>query len=78
MKAVKIGIIIVCLVSAIAIIWGTWGGGGGSLDDISDADMTWVICRNNSCKAESEMGLKAYYKFISANANFMAPSLPAS
>jgi len=73
MKAVKIGIIIVCLVSAGAIIWWTWRGGGGSLDDISDEEMTWVICLNKSCNAESQMGLKAYYKFM-ANANPMAPA----
>ena len=72
MKAVKIGIIIVCLVLASAIIYWTWGGGGGSLDDISDEETTWVICLNKSCNAEYETSLKKYFKFM-ANANPMAP-----
>ena len=69
---VKIGIIIVCLVLASAIIYWTWGGSGSSIDDISDDDMTWVKCLNKSCNAEYEMGKKAYFKFME-NVNPMAP-----
>ena len=72
-KVVMIVIIVVCLGVAGAIIFGT-GGGGGSLDDISDKDMTWVICMNKSCNATYEMSLKEYYKFVTANANPMGPT----
>ena len=75
-KAVMIGIILVCLGVAGAIIWGTGSGGGGSLADISDAEQTWVICLNKSCNAEYQMGLKEYYKFVTANANPMGPTPP--
>ena len=67
MKALKIGIIIVCLVLASAIIYWTWGGGGGSIDDIPDDEMTWVICLNKSCNAEYKMSLKKYFKFMANN-----------
>jgi hypothetical protein len=73
MNSVKIGIIVVCLVLAVAIIYWTWGGGDSSLDGISDDEMTWVKCLNKSCNAEYEMGKKAYFKFMATNANPMAP-----
>ncbi|MHC4586876.1 MAG: hypothetical protein ACYS3N_20290 [Planctomycetota bacterium] len=74
MNAVKIGIIIVCLVLAIAIVFWTWGGSDSSLDDISDKEMTWAKCLNKSCNAEYEMSLKEYFKFMkNANPNPMAP-----
>ena len=72
-NAVKIGIIVVCLVLAVVIVFWTWGGGGSSIDDISDDEMTWVICLNKSCNAEYEMSLKEYFKFM-RNANPMAPA----
>ncbi len=72
-NAVKIGIIVVCLVLAVVIIFWTWGGGGSSIDDISDDEMTWVICLNKSCNATYEMSLKEYFKFM-RNANPMAPA----
>ncbi|MBW7989936.1 MAG: hypothetical protein FVQ84_07975 [Planctomycetes bacterium] len=76
-KAVMIGIIVVCLGVAGVIIFGTGSGGGGSLDDIPDDEMTWVKCLNKSCNAEYEMSRKEYFKFVTANANPMAPSAPA-
>ena len=36
----------------------------GTLDRIPDDRMTWVKCDNPQCKAEYEMGLKAYYKAV--------------
>ena len=75
-KLVMILVIVVCLGVAGAIIFGGRGGGGG-LDDISDEEMTWVICLNKSCNATYEMSLKEYFKFVTANTNPMAPSAPA-
>jgi len=72
-KPVMIAVIVVCLVAAGAIFWGTRSG-GGSIDDLSDAEMTWVICMNKSCNAQYEMSLKEYYKFVTANANPMGPT----
>ena len=68
-----IGVIVVCLAAAGAIFWGTRSG-GGSIDDISDAEKTWVICMNRSCNAEYEMGLKDYYKFLRDNVNPIGPT----
>ena len=73
-KPLMIAVIVVCLVAAGAIIWGTRSGGGGSIDDISDTEMTWVICMNKSCNATYEMSLKQYYKIVSeATVNPMGP-----
>jgi len=76
-KLVMILIIVVCLGVAGAVFF-RGGGGSGGIEDISDAEMTWVKCRNKSCNAEYEMGLKEYYKFVTENANPMgpAPGLP--
>jgi hypothetical protein len=68
-----IAVIVVCLVAAGAVFWGTKSGGGGSIDDISESEMTWVICMNKSCNATYEMSLKEYYKFVTANATPMGP-----
>ena len=75
-KVVMIVIILVCLGVAGAMIFGG-GGGSGTIDDISDEEMTWVKCMNKSCNAEYQMGLKEYFRFVTANANPMAPTAPA-
>jgi predicted RNA-binding Zn-ribbon protein involved in translation (DUF1610 family) len=73
-KPLMIGIIVVCLVAAGAIFWFTRSGGGGSIDDIPDDEMTWVICLNKSCNATYQIPLKQYYKTISeATVNPMGP-----
>ena len=72
-KLVMILVIVVFFGVAGAIYFGGRGGDGG-IDDISDEEMTWVKCRNKSCNAEYETGLKEYYKFVSANANPMGPA----
>ena len=74
-KLVMVLVIVVCLGVAGAVYFGG-GGGDGGIDDISDDEMTWVKCRNKSCNAEYEMGKKAYFKFVSANANPMGPTPP--
>jgi hypothetical protein len=76
-KVVMIIVIVVCLGVAGAIFIGGRGSGGGTIDDISDAEQTWVKCLNKSCNAEYEMSLKEYFKFVTANANPMAPTAPA-
>ena len=72
-KADMIGIIVVCLGVAGAVFFGG-GGGSGTIDDISDAEMTWVKCLNKSCNAEYETSLKEYFKFVTANANPVGPT----
>jgi hypothetical protein len=74
-KVVMIIVIVVCLGVAGAVFFGG-GSGSGTIDDISDEEMTWMKCRNKSCNAEFQTGLKEYYKFVTANANPMAPSAP--
>jgi hypothetical protein len=75
-KLVMILVIVVCLGVAGAVFFGGRGGSGG-LEDISDDEMTWVICLNKSCNATYEMSLKEYFKFVTANANPMASAAPA-
>ncbi len=75
-KLVMIVVIVVCLAAAGAIFLGTGRGGGGTIDDISDEEVTWMKCINKSCNAEFQVGLKEYYKFVTANANPVAPSAP--
>jgi hypothetical protein len=72
-KLVMILIIVVCLGVAGAVFLRGRGESGG-IEDISDDEMTWVKCRNKSCNAEYEMGLKEYYKFVTENANPMGPA----
>ena len=76
-KLFMILIIVVCLGVAGAVFMGTGRGGGGTIDDISDEKMTWVICMNKSCNAQYQMGLKDYYKSVQANSNPMAQVAPA-
>ena len=78
-NTVYIIVIFVCLVLAAVIaykyIFST--GGGGGIDDIPDDEMTWVKCRNSDCKAEYQIGLKEYHKYMREHADPMARSAPA-
>ena len=76
-KPIMIGVIIVCLALIAIIIIGRRSGGGGGVDSISDEEMIWVKCGNNSCGAEYETGKKAYFKYINEHGNPMAPTAPA-
>ena len=62
-------VIVVCFAAAgiIAYKYIFTSGSGGGIDDISAAEKTWVKCNNPECKAEYEMGLREYHKFIKAN-----------
>ena len=74
-KPIMIGVIVACLALTAFIIFRRSGGGGG-IEDISDEEMTWVKCNNPNCKAEYEMGLKEYHKYILENMNPMAMVAP--
>jgi len=71
-------VIVVCFVGAGAIAYKYifTSGSGGGIDDIPEGNMIWVKCNNPACKAEYQMGEKAYHKYILEHANPMAPSAP--
>ncbi len=75
-KPIMVGVIIACLVLAAIIVIGRRSGGGGGIDSISDEEMIWVKCNNPVCKAEYQMGLKAYHEYMLEHANPMAPTTP--
>ena len=74
-KPIMIGVIVVCLVVAGLFTYARRGGGGG-IDSIPESNMTWVKCSNPSCKAEYEMGQKAFYKGQQERLNPMARTTP--
>jgi len=74
-KPIMIGVIVACLALTAIIIIGRRSGGGG-VDDIPEGEMIWVKCNNPNCKAEYQMGLKAYFKYMEEHANPMAPTAP--
>jgi hypothetical protein len=43
---------------------------------IPESVMTWVKCLNDRCKAEYQIGLRGYVKYIEANFNPMSPHAP--
>ena len=59
-----IAVILVCLGVAGAVTYFRSSGGSGTIDDIPEGKMTWVICMNPQCKAEYQMSEKEYYKEI--------------
>lgn len=63
-KPIMIAVIVVCLGVAGAVTFLRSSGGGGTINDIPDDKMTWVKCNNPQCKAEYQMGEKAYHKAI--------------
>lgn len=71
-------VIVVCFVGAGAIAYKYifTSGGSGGIDDIPEGKMIWVKCNNPKCKAEYQMGEKAYFKYIAEHANPMAPTAP--
>jgi hypothetical protein len=75
-KPIMIGVIIACIAVAGIITYSRRSGGGGGIDSISDEEMTWVKCNNPNCKAEYQMGLKAYFKYMDEHGNPVAPTTP--
>jgi len=75
-KPIMIGVIVLCLIAAGAILWGTGGGGGGTVDTIPEGELIWVKCANDSCGATYQMSKKAYFKYIEENAQTMSPTAP--
>jgi hypothetical protein len=75
-KPIMIGVVVACLALALLITFGLPGGGGGGIEDISPEDKIWVKCNNPDCKAEYEMGKKAYFKYIQDNIDPMAMVAP--
>jgi hypothetical protein len=45
----------------------------GTIYSIPETKLTWVLCRNDECKAAYQMGLKEYFEYMQANANPMGP-----
>ena len=76
-KPIMVIATVVCLALAAVITYSRYSGSAGTIDSIPDSEMIWVKCRNKDCGEEYQMGLKAYYKDIMANANPIAPSAPA-
>jgi len=65
-KPLMIGVIVVCLVVAVAITIKTWPRGAGDIPKIwkKPEYKVWVKCRNPACKAEYQMNKYAYHKAI--------------
>lgn len=66
-KPIMIAVVIVCLGVAGAVTFMRGGGSGGTIDDIPDDKLTWVICMNPDCKAEYQMSEKVYHKTVQEN-----------
>ena len=76
-KPIMIGVIVVCLVVAGLFTYARRGGGGG-IDSIPESNMTWVKCSNPSCKAEYEMGERAYHTAMKERSNPQPRSMSPS
>jgi len=76
-KPIMIGVIVVCLVIAGLVTFARRGGRGGTIDDIPDDRMVWVKCNNPQCKAEYEMGEKAYHKAVQERLDPRSLATPA-
>jgi hypothetical protein len=72
-KPIMIGVIVVCVVLAVAITLMRSSEKSG-LDSISDSEKTWVKCSNPDCGAEYQIGTKEFFKKIQET---MDPNAPA-
>ncbi len=72
-------VIVVCFIGTglLAYKYIFTSGSSGGIGSIPEADMIWAKCNNPDCKAEYQMGLKAYFKYMEEHANPMAPTAPA-
>ncbi len=73
---IMVGVIVVCIVMIVAIIYGTRLRRSGTIDDIPEGEMTWVKCANKDCGAEYQIGKKAYLKYVKEKLDHMVMSTP--
>ena len=71
-----IGVIVVCIISAVVITLAMRGGESGTIDSIPDDEMAWVKCGNPGCKAEYEMSKRQYHKDIQERSIRMVQATP--
>ncbi len=73
-KKVMVGVVALCIVSAVVLFLVTRSGGGGS---IKSAEGTVLMkCRNPECEAEYQMDKEEYYIFIQKNIDPMGTEMP--
>ncbi len=75
-KPIMIGVIVVCVVAAVAITLSRRGGGGG-IGEIASDEMVWVKCNNPACKAEYQTGKRAFFEERSKRFDPSAETVPA-
>jgi DNA-directed RNA polymerase subunit RPC12/RpoP len=63
-KPIMIGIIVVCVVIAVAVTIKTWSGDSGGIPDEMKKEQIWVKCRVPDCLTTYEMNKYDYYKSI--------------
>jgi len=63
-KPLMIGIIVVCLVVAVAVTIKTWSGDSAGIPRIMKEQEVWMKCRNPACKTTYEMNKYDYFKTI--------------
>jgi len=63
-KPLMIGLIVVCLVVAVAVTIKTWSPDNRGVPGSLKEEPMWVMCRNPACKATYEMSMYDYYKTI--------------
>jgi len=63
-KPLMIGVVVVCLVVAVAITIKTWPSGAKGIPGIYKHESIWVKCRNPACKTEYQMNKYDYHKAI--------------
>ena len=65
-KQIMIGVIVACIVLAVAVTLMRSSEKAG-LDGVSDSVKVWVKCSNPECNAEYQLGTKEYFKLVQAN-----------
>ena len=60
-KPIMIGVVVVCVVAAVAITLSRRSGGGG-IGEIASDEMIWVKCNNPACKVEYERRKRAFFE----------------
>lgn len=75
-KEVMVGVIVVCIIAAVAITIFTRQSDSGGIESIPSGEMIWVKCANKDCAAEYEMGKRKYFEDIEKRVDPMAMSAP--